>query len=462
MRMRVPPCRPSIVGRLSPLVLLVPLLILGHAGSLAAQTPMVPYFGKNNIHYDTFDWHIYTTDHFEIYYYPELEQHLERVAGYAESAYQQVSSDLKHDLSFKVPLILFKTHSEFEQQNVIPGAAQEGVGAFAEPFRDRMLLPIDDPPDRLYGLIAHELTHIFEFDIIPQSLIRRSVPLWVNEGLSDYERGAWTPLDLMTIRDAAVADIVPKMTELEGYGNTNNPRLIYNLGHAVFEFIEAKYGKEGIRQYPVRPAQERHRRRRGRLRRSVPDEAGRVRSGVRALSEGALQAVPRQGAARRLRARPGAERGEDRLRRSAQHRAVTVRRSDRDGHRQPQGRRARHRPGLVEGRRGGPKPDARLRQELRVRPHRAARRAVQHDAVDVVVAEGRSARLLRPHREGTHADRAERADPQGRSANPDEVGGRARVAELLARRPDGRVLGAARRHRRHLHASIWTTAKSST
>ena len=53
-----------------------------------------------------------------------------------------------------------------------------------------MLLPIDDPPDRLYGLIAHELTHIFEFDIIPQSLIRRSVPLWVNEGLSDYERGA--------------------------------------------------------------------------------------------------------------------------------------------------------------------------------------------------------------------------------------------------------------------------------
>ncbi len=46
-------------------------------------------------------------------------------------------------------MILFKTHSEFEQQNVIPGAAQEGVGAFAEPFRQRMVLPLDDPPDRL-------------------------------------------------------------------------------------------------------------------------------------------------------------------------------------------------------------------------------------------------------------------------------------------------------------------------
>ena len=75
------------------------------------------------------------------------------------------------------------------------------------------------------------------------------MPLWVNEGLSDFERGIWNPIDLMQVRDAAVADIVPKMTELEGYGNTNNPRLIYNLGHAVFEYIEAKFGKEGIRQF---------------------------------------------------------------------------------------------------------------------------------------------------------------------------------------------------------------------
>jgi hypothetical protein len=219
------------------------------AAPVAAQTGFIPYYGKNQIRYDNFKWHIYTTDHFEIYYYPEIEPHLERVAGYAESAYQHVSSELKHDLAFKVPLILFKTSSEFQQQNVIPGAAQEGVGAFAEPSRDRIVMPLDEPPDLLYRLIVHELTHVFEFDIIPTSLIRRSVPLWVNEGLSDYMTGLWRPLDLMTVRDAAVADIVPKMTDLEGYGQFSNPRLIYNLGHAVFEFIEARWGKEGLRQY---------------------------------------------------------------------------------------------------------------------------------------------------------------------------------------------------------------------
>ena len=93
---------------------LLTLLVVLAAGLVAdafAQTPYVPYFGKNKIRYNNFEWHIYTTDHFEIYYYPEIESHLERVTSYAESAYQQVSSDLKHDLAFKIPLVLFKTQS---------------------------------------------------------------------------------------------------------------------------------------------------------------------------------------------------------------------------------------------------------------------------------------------------------------------------------------------------------------
>ncbi len=221
------------------------------SADLVAQTstPYVPYFGKNRVRYDNFRWHIYTTDHFEIYYYPELEQHLERAAGYAESAYQHVSTELKHDLGHKVPLVLFKTQAEFQQQNVIPSEVPEGVAAFAEPQRDRMVLPIDEPPDQLYRLIVHELTHIFEFDIIPRGLVTRGVPLWVDEGLSDYMAGVWNPLDLMTVRDVAIADIVPRMTDFEGYGGFTNPRIVYNLGHAAFEFMESKWGKEGVRQY---------------------------------------------------------------------------------------------------------------------------------------------------------------------------------------------------------------------
>ena len=179
-------CMPdrSLLRRLMMAVVAVGVMA-GSAGTAVAQTDFVPYYGKNQIRYDNFDWRIYTTDHFEIYYYPEIEPHLERIAGYAESAYQHVSSELKHDLAFKVPLILFSTASEFWQQNVIPGAAQEGVGAFAEPSRYRIVMPLDEPSDLLYRLTVHELTHQFQYDIIPTTLVRQNMPLWVFEGMSD-------------------------------------------------------------------------------------------------------------------------------------------------------------------------------------------------------------------------------------------------------------------------------------
>src|SRR5512142_2733516 len=69
-----------------------------------AQTQFIPYYGKNLVHYNNFKWRVYETDHFQIYYYPEMQQHLERVAGYAESAYQAISAALKHHLAIKVPL----------------------------------------------------------------------------------------------------------------------------------------------------------------------------------------------------------------------------------------------------------------------------------------------------------------------------------------------------------------------
>lgn len=228
--------------------LLTLALTLGAGFEAFAQTSYVPYFGKNRIRYDDFKWKIYTTDHYEIYYYPELETHLERVASYAESAYQQVSADLKHDLAFRVPMVLYKTQSEFQQQNIEPTELPEGVLAFAEPFRDRMVMPIDEPSDSLYRLITHELTHIFEFDIIPRSLLRRGLPLWVDEGLADHMTGYWNPFDLMTVRDAAVSDNIPAMSDFQGQAFVDG-RLPYNLGHAAFEFIESRWGKEGMRQF---------------------------------------------------------------------------------------------------------------------------------------------------------------------------------------------------------------------
>lgn len=219
-------------------------LILAFA-TPAAFAQYIPYFGKNKVNYDKFAWRVYKSPHFEVYYYPEFEEHLGRLTSYLESSYQHVSSELKHEIQDSIPVVFYKTHSEFEQTNLFPDFVPEQVQAFSEPVRNRMVIPVDGAPDRLQGLITHELTHIFEFDLIPRGIVSRGIPLWVDEGLADYLRGEWDSHDLMTVRDAALNDQIPRMSKMDVAGG----RTDYNLGHATFDFMAARFGKEGIRQF---------------------------------------------------------------------------------------------------------------------------------------------------------------------------------------------------------------------
>ena len=68
-------------------------------------------------------------------------------------------------------------------------------------------------------------------------------------GGAEFERGAWTPIDLMFVRDAAVADIIPKMTETEGHRQPAIPFCPLRPGSLGYEFMEARWGKEGVRSF---------------------------------------------------------------------------------------------------------------------------------------------------------------------------------------------------------------------
>ena len=74
--------RRSIIGQVGGAALVVTLAV----GSAAAQQSQFgPYYGKNKVQYDHPSWHVYRSPHFEVYYYPEFEQHLGRVVGSAKA-----------------------------------------------------------------------------------------------------------------------------------------------------------------------------------------------------------------------------------------------------------------------------------------------------------------------------------------------------------------------------------------
>ena len=191
---------------------------------------------------------VHNTDHFEIHYRPDLDLHAERVGVEAERAYAHVSSDLKHNLAFRVPVVLFHTTQELEQDVQANRLGQPHAGSVADPSRDRILLAMDYPADEWSGRITHEVAHVFGFDILPGA----ARPQWIAEGLAEYERGTWDPSDLVVLREAVRASAIPKMSGLRGAISASETRMDHVLGHAVFDFIESRWGKPGVRQFIFR------------------------------------------------------------------------------------------------------------------------------------------------------------------------------------------------------------------
>lgn len=234
--------RPSIPGRLA---------AFGCALALAAAAPMAAQyqqsFGKNKIQYREFDWKIYHSPHFDVHYYLEEEPQLEKVVSFAESAYDRLSREFDHQIQQPIPLIFYSTHSAFEQNNIILNFIPEGVGAFASPARNRMVLPVDLPDAELYGLILHELTHVFQYSLLFQDRLGRGLssaaaPQWFMEGMASYMAEDESTNDLMYLRDAVVNDSIPSIVQrgVSGF-------LAYRFGHAAFDFIEERWGEEGFR-----------------------------------------------------------------------------------------------------------------------------------------------------------------------------------------------------------------------
>ena len=216
-------------------------LVFGAAGPAGAQT-----FGKNKIQYKDFHWEVVSSPHFEVYYYQGGRQLAERVVAIAERANIQLSRDLDHRLSRKVPILVYNSHNDFAQTNVTTELLDESTGGFTEVFKSRVVIPFTGSYEELRHVVVHELTHAFQFDILYggpfDSLLGRAnsinVPLWLAEGMAEYESLQMEPGAEQFMRDGVIHGyLVPLEYDPGGY-------LVYKEGQSAMAYIVRRYGAE--------------------------------------------------------------------------------------------------------------------------------------------------------------------------------------------------------------------------
>ena len=224
-------------------------VLLCFLASEARGQYVLNYFGRNKVHYTEFNWNILSTEHFEIYYYPEMKELAERAAGLAEEQYLELQTRFNHSLVKKVPMIIFSSHIHFQQTNTTPYDLPEGIGGFFEFFKGRVVLPSDGSPSHFKRVLRHELVHVFSDSRILRAINDHrkfnhpGAPLWFTEGLAELWSGEPDFQAEMVIRDATLNNTV---LPVQQFFRVQGTYYMYKLGESFLSFVEEKYGREKI------------------------------------------------------------------------------------------------------------------------------------------------------------------------------------------------------------------------
>ena len=204
-------------------------------------------FGQNKVQYRDFDWNFIQTPHFDIYYYGGEQDLAEFAADVAEESYEQISIHLRWDLKRRVSIMVYNSHNEFQQTNVVRSYMREGIGGVTELFKNRVVFPFEGNYEQFRHVIHHELVHAMINDMVyggsmqnvVSSRTKIRVPIWSNEGLAEYLSSNWDTKADMVMRDIAVHERMPSVKELNYF-------MAYKGGQSLWRFISGKYGREKI------------------------------------------------------------------------------------------------------------------------------------------------------------------------------------------------------------------------
>ncbi len=221
------------------------------AALLLPVTLPAQYFGQNKVQYTKFDFRVLETEHFDVYYYEAERQAAYDVARMAERSYARLSRILRHEFRERKPIILYASHSDFQQTNTTPGEVGEGTGGFTDFLKHRNVMPLTGSYADIAHVLQHEMVHQFQYDIWAggraggglQTLIAVNPPLWFVEGMAEYlSVGPVDPNTAMWLRDAAAEGKLPTIRQLE-----TDPRIFpYRFGQAIVAYIGARWGDEAI------------------------------------------------------------------------------------------------------------------------------------------------------------------------------------------------------------------------
>jgi Tol biopolymer transport system component len=218
---------------------------------LSAPTAGAQSFGRNKVHYDALDFRVLETAHFDIHYYPAEHEAAVQAARLAERWYARLSAALHDEFTERQPIVLYASHAQFAQTNVVEGLLPDGVGGVTDQERGRVVLPFAAGLGETDHVLGHEIVHAFQRDILKKrNRPMSALPLWFIEGMAEYlSIGGIDANTSMWLRDAVAEKNLPRIEDLD------DPNFFpYRYGQALWAYLAQTFGDDVVWQALVSKA----------------------------------------------------------------------------------------------------------------------------------------------------------------------------------------------------------------
>ncbi|MBT3755663.1 MAG: hypothetical protein HOG24_05235, partial [Candidatus Cloacimonetes bacterium] len=208
-------------------------------------------FGKNKIQNSKLEWEMIESLHFDIYYPSHNKEFGKLAVLIAEEAYYHIKKDFQKPIMSRIPIILYKSHDDFEATNVIGALLGEGVGGFTETAHNKVAVPFDGDYKKFEEVLTHELTHAYVNEMNKnrsKMLTLNMLPFWFQEGLPEFEAvHGESVYNNMFVIDLLINDKIGNLGMIGGY-------YAYRLGESFLVFVDEVYGRNKVMElfYAIR------------------------------------------------------------------------------------------------------------------------------------------------------------------------------------------------------------------
>lgn len=193
-----------------------------------------------------YTWKVRQNDQIQVWWHDRPDSFGSMVFEIASQAIQRQSNLFQTDLEFPIIVLIYNSSAEFAGWH---GITHDWIGGetYSRYGITTQIVEYANDTGWLGDVIPHEISHLFFTQATYNPTV--SIPVWLNEGIAQYNEFSDNYWGLENVRSAAKNKALISLTSLEnGFGafNEDRVRLAYDEAVSAVTYLVDAYGEGGL------------------------------------------------------------------------------------------------------------------------------------------------------------------------------------------------------------------------